>query len=64
MGVNGKYTTTPLLHRINNPNAFLIDSLAIVEGYFVVELTLLESPCRQVYTISESDHGGELYDRY
>ena len=37
--------------------------LAIAEGYFVVELTLLESPCRQIYTISEKDSNGELYDR-
>ena len=42
----------------------IIYSLAIVEDYFVVELTLLESPCRQVYTISEPDCNGELYDRY
>ena len=39
-------------------------SLAIVDDYFVVELTMLESPCRQVYTISERDCNGESYDRY
>ena len=42
----------------------IIYSLAIVEDYFVVELTLLESPCRQVYTISEPDCNGEPHDRY
>ena len=41
----------------------LLFSLAIVSDYFVVELTMLESPCRQVYTISERDCNGERYDR-
>ena len=42
---------------------FFFNSLAVVDGYFIVEITLLRSPSRQIYTLSERDHERELYDR-